>query len=68
MTQTGARGFVSVGRADAALGGAELLVALELLAPFVDARVVRHDEVRAVADEQIFIHGDVERAAGRRFP
>ena len=47
---------------DAALGRAELLVALELFAPLVDARVVGHDQMSAVADEEIFLHGDAQRA------
>ncbi len=51
--QTGARGLVAVGRTDAALGRADFRVALAQLALFIERAVIRQDEVRAVADQQI---------------
>ena len=51
--QTGARGLVAVGRADAALGRADFRVALPHLALFIERAVIRQDEVRAVADQQV---------------
>ena len=51
--QAGARGFVAVGRADAALGRADFVFALAQLALFIELAVIRQDEVRAVADQQV---------------
>ncbi len=60
--QPGPRRFVAVRGADAALGRAELLLALGEFAAFVETRVVRHYQMRAIADEQVFLDGDAERA------
>ena len=54
--QAHARRLVTVRGADAALGGADLVLALELLAPLVDQTVIGQHEVRAVADEEVAVH------------
>ena len=59
IAQTGARGFVAVGRADAALGRSNFGPAFAQLALFVEQAVIRQNEMRAVADEQIFADCDV---------
>ena len=60
--QTGARGFVAVGRADAALGRADFRLALAQLALFIERAVIGQDEVRAVADQQVLSDPDAELA------
>ena len=47
-----ARDLVAVGRPDAAARGADLRVAEEPLADLVEGAVVRHDQVRAGADQE----------------
>ena len=47
-----ARHLVLVGRPDAAPGGADLALAAQALARLVDGAVVRHDEVRLLADPE----------------
>ena len=53
--QADARGLVAVGRADAALGGADLVLALEHLALRVQFAVIREHHVRGFADEQVAV-------------
>ena len=66
--QTGARGLVAVGRTDAALGRADFALALAQLALFVERAVIRQDEVRAVADEQVSADRDPDFAQAVDFP
>ena len=57
--ETGAGDLVTVSRADAALGGADLVLALECLAEAVEFPVPRHHEMGAVADEEVLgVHLD----------
>ena len=60
--QAGARGFVAVGGTDAALGRADFGVSLAQLALFIERAVVRQDEVRAIADQQIPADRDADLA------
>ena len=46
--QTGARRFIAIGRADAALGRADFVLAFANLALFVERAVIRQNEMRAV--------------------
>ena len=50
--QAGAGGLVAVGRADAALGRADLVAALAVFARFVERAVIGQNEMRRLADEQ----------------
>ena len=56
--QPGAGCLVTVSRADAALGGADLVLSLESLAALVERTVVGHHQVGAVADQEILINLD----------
>ena len=60
--QAGARGFIAIGGADAALGRADFGVAFAQLALFVERAMVGQDEMRAVADEQILADLDPDFA------
>ena len=52
--------LVLVGRADAALGGADLVLALENLALLIQLAVIRENEVRRLADQQVLLNLDAE--------
>ena len=58
----GARRFVAVGRADAALGGADLVLAFERLALRVQLAVIGKHQVRGFAEEQVAVDLDPELA------
>ena len=58
-----ARDLVAVGRPDAPAGGADLGVAEEPLADLIQRPVVRHDQVRAGADQQA-LAADAARLKG----
>ena len=60
--QAGARGLVAVGRADAALGRADLRVAFPQLALFIERAVIGQNEVGAITDQQILPDLDLELA------
>ena len=67
--QADARGFVAVGGADAALGGADFVFALEHFALGVQFAVIGKDDVGGFADEKLFGRDfDAEFSAGPRFP
>ena len=55
--QTGPRRLVAVGGTDAAFGRADLLLTLAQFAVLVDQPVIRENQVRAIADEQVLVHG-----------
>jgi len=59
-SQSGAGGFVTVGRADAAFGGADLVFAFENLALLVEFAVIRQDDVRRFGNEKVIIDFDPE--------
>ena len=56
------RGLVAVGRADAALGGADLVLAFEQFALRIQFAVVGKDQVRRLAQEQVAVDLDPELA------
>src|SRR6185436_2565027 len=58
--QAGARRLVAVGRADAALGGADFVFALENFALLVQLAVIREDDVRRFTEKQIPVHLDLQ--------
>ena len=60
--QAGARRLVAVGRADAALGGADLVLAFERLALGVQFAVIGKDQVGGLAEEQVALDFDAELA------
>ena len=60
--QSGARGLVAVGRTDAALGRADFRPPFAQFALFVEHAVIRQDQMRAIADEQILADLDAELA------
>ena len=60
--QAGAGDLVPVGRPNAPPGGADLVLALGLLLCRVQRPVVGHDQVGAIADEQVRADFDADRA------
>ena len=51
--ETGAGSLVPIGRTDASLGRADLILAREGFAMFINGTVVRHDQMGAFADQKI---------------
>ena len=51
--QAGSRGFVAVGGTNAALGRADFRLAFAQLALFIERAMIRQDQVRAIADQQV---------------
>ena len=54
--------LVAVSRADAALGGADLVLALERLALGVEFAMIGKDQVRRFAQDQVAVNADAELA------
>src|SRR6185503_4662587 len=59
-SQSGAGGFVAVGGADAAFGGADLIFAFENLPLLVEFAVIRQNDVRRFGNEKVIVDFDAE--------
>ena len=55
--QSGARRFVAVRRTDAALGCADFVFPFTLFTGLIERAVPGHDEVGAIAEQEVFSHG-----------